>query len=104
MPKRLLPLLLLMLVPLARGQSQPAIPEPPELEPDVRFWVRVYSEVSTSEGFIHDQWNLAAVYETVHLPPDAPAGGDHCGVGTVVRGRLERVWHRRGIPAQGALD
>jgi len=48
-----------------------AIPRPPELQPDVDFWIRVYSEISTNQGFIHDQRNLAVVYETVNFPPDS---------------------------------
>lgn len=42
-------------------------PKPAELEPDVDFWVRVYSEIDTKSGFIHDAYNLAVVYETLEL-------------------------------------
>jgi membrane-bound lytic murein transglycosylase D len=49
-----------------------AIPEPPELEPDVHFWMRVYSEVTTNEGFIHDARNLAVVYESLRFEPGLP--------------------------------
>jgi membrane-bound lytic murein transglycosylase D len=42
-------------------------PRPPELERDVQFWIRVYSEVTTNEGFLHDEHNLAVVYQTVHF-------------------------------------
>jgi len=49
-----------------------AIPRPPELERDVRFWIRVYSEVTTNEGFLHDEHNLGVVYQAVHFDPDAP--------------------------------
>ncbi|MFT3907143.1 MAG: transglycosylase SLT domain-containing protein [Steroidobacteraceae bacterium] len=41
------------------------IPRPPELQPAVDFWIRVYSEITTSQGFIHDQHELGVVYETV---------------------------------------
>jgi membrane-bound lytic murein transglycosylase D len=34
--------------------------------------MRVYSEVSTNEGFIHDARNLGVVYETLHFAPEAP--------------------------------
>jgi membrane-bound lytic murein transglycosylase D len=44
-----------------------AFPQPAELQPDIRFWIRVYTEISTSDGFIHDQRNLAVVYESVHF-------------------------------------
>ncbi len=42
-------------------------PKPAELVPAVEFWTRVYTEVGTDEGFIHDSENLAVVYETVEV-------------------------------------
>jgi membrane-bound lytic murein transglycosylase D len=47
------------------------MPRPPELEHDVQFWVRVYSEIDTNSGFIHDDQNLAIVYETLHFAPNS---------------------------------
>jgi peptidoglycan lytic transglycosylase D len=41
-------------------------PRPAELEPAVKFWTRVYTEIDTSEGFIHDDLRLDIVYQTVH--------------------------------------
>jgi membrane-bound lytic murein transglycosylase D len=52
--------------------AETLLPRPPELEPDVQFWVRVYTEISTNEGFLHDQHNLAVVYETLHFDADTP--------------------------------
>jgi membrane-bound lytic murein transglycosylase D len=48
------------------------MPRPPQLERDVQFWVRVYTQIDTNSGFLHDQNNLAVVYDTLHFPPDAP--------------------------------
>ena len=42
---------------------------PPELEGDVRFWIRVYTEVTTDQGLIHDDWNLKLVYEVLRFDP-----------------------------------
>jgi membrane-bound lytic murein transglycosylase D len=42
---------------------------PPELEPDVRFWIRVYTEVTTEGGLIHDDWYLGLVYEVLRFDP-----------------------------------
>ena len=42
---------------------------PPELEPDVRFWIRVYTEVTTEQGLIHDEWFLGLVYEVLRFDP-----------------------------------
>jgi membrane-bound lytic murein transglycosylase D len=47
---------------------------PPELETDVRFWIRVYTEVTTDQGLLHDDWNLGLVYEVMRFDPaDSPA-------------------------------
>ena len=43
-------------------------PRPAAIEHDVQFWKRVYTEVTTNEGFIHDDRNLAVVYEKIRLP------------------------------------
>ena len=64
--------LLLLLFPLLASAALAAIPEPVELEPDVRFWMKVYSEISTNEGFIHDQWNLGVIYQTLRFTPELP--------------------------------
>lgn len=56
------------------GHAQAAdtlMPRPPELEPDVQFWIRVYSQIDTNGGFIHDADNLAVVYDTLHFDAGA---------------------------------
>jgi membrane-bound lytic murein transglycosylase D len=53
------------------ADTESVMPRPPELERDVQFWVRVYTEVDTNGGFLHDQYNLAVVYETLHFAPNA---------------------------------
>jgi membrane-bound lytic murein transglycosylase D len=62
----------LLLLPALSVSAAPDIPEPAELEPDIRFWMRVYSEISTNEGFIHDQRDLSVVYQTLHFDPTLP--------------------------------
>jgi membrane-bound lytic murein transglycosylase D len=47
------------------------MPRPAALEPDVEFWIRVYSQVDTNAGFLHDQYNLGVVYDTVRFAPDS---------------------------------
>ena len=42
---------------------------PPALERDVRFWIRVYTEVTTDQGLLHDDWNLGLVYEVLRFDP-----------------------------------
>jgi membrane-bound lytic murein transglycosylase D len=53
----------------AQAQSE-LFPRPPELEPAVRFWTRVYTEIDTQSGFIHDNWRMDIVYQTVRVPND----------------------------------
>jgi membrane-bound lytic murein transglycosylase D len=48
------------------------MPRPPQLERDVQFWIRVYTQIDTNSGFLHDQYNLGVVYDTLHFPPDTP--------------------------------
>jgi membrane-bound lytic murein transglycosylase D len=52
------------------ADSDTVMPRPAALERDVHFWVRVYSEVDTNGGFLHDQYNLGVVYETMHFAPN----------------------------------
>ena len=54
----------------ALAQESNPFAVPPELEPDVRFWVRVYSEVTTDQGLLHDSWYLGLVYEVLRFDPD----------------------------------
>lgn len=43
-------------------------PKPAAIEARVAFWKRVYTEVGTDGGFIHDPDDLSLVYERVSLP------------------------------------
>ena len=52
------------------ADSDTVMPRPPELDRDVKFWVRVYTEVDTNGGFIHDQYNLGVVYATIRFEPN----------------------------------
>ena len=55
----------------AAGAAENPFPRPPELERDVQFWIRVYTEVTTNEGLLHDERNLGVVYQAVHFAPEA---------------------------------
>ncbi|CAA0126240.1 Membrane-bound lytic murein transglycosylase D [Halioglobus japonicus] len=43
-------------------------PRPASLEPAIQFWIKVYTQVSTDQGYVHDDENLAVIYEVVDLP------------------------------------
>lgn len=48
------------------AQSSPdLLPRPAALEPAIKFWTRVYTEVDTKSGFLHDAENLSVVYRRV---------------------------------------
>jgi membrane-bound lytic murein transglycosylase D len=60
------------------ADTDSVMPRPPQLERDVQFWIRVYTEVDTNGGFLHDQYNLAVVYETLHFAPNtSPRQREH---------------------------
>ncbi len=53
----------------ARGVAQEELfPRPAALEPRIEFWRRVYSEVGTDGGLVHDFDDLGVVYEVVRFP------------------------------------
>src|ERR1700742_268807 len=52
--------------------AEETMPRPPQLERDVQFWIRVYTEVDTNAGFLHDEYNLAVVYDTLRFAPNTP--------------------------------
>jgi membrane-bound lytic murein transglycosylase D len=62
-------LLLLLIFAFCRlSLADEVFPQPPELQPDVDFWVDVFTEYSNDEGVLHDNRNLAVVYERIAMP------------------------------------
>ncbi len=53
----------------AADDARDPFAHPPALERDIRFWIRVYTEVTTDEGLLHDDWNLGLVYEVLRFDP-----------------------------------
>lgn len=60
--------LLLVVSSAPSRATNPAFPKPPELVPRVEFWKRIYTEVDTQGGLIHDARDLGIVYEVIQLP------------------------------------
>jgi membrane-bound lytic murein transglycosylase D len=59
-------------------ESTSPFEHPAALERDIRFWIRVYTEVTTDGGLLHDDWNLGVVYEVLRFDPgDSPAQREH---------------------------
>ena len=57
--------LLLLAFAGAAAANNMTIPRPEGIQQDVNFWIRVYTEVTTNEGFLHDERNLSVVYDTI---------------------------------------
>jgi membrane-bound lytic murein transglycosylase D len=60
--------------PPARVSTEPtdvpaALPLFPSLVPQVNFWKRVYSEIDSHHGFVHDARHLDIIYDTILVPP-----------------------------------
>ena len=90
---------LLLIFPVFGASASPAIPEPAALEPDIHFWMRVYSEISTNAGFIHDQRDLAIVYDTLHFDPGLPPHARELQV-TAAREHYQDILRRLGEGAE----
>jgi membrane-bound lytic murein transglycosylase D len=60
----------LVLGAAAAHAQEELFPRPADLEPQVRFWTRVYTEVDTHSGFIHDDLRMDVVYQTIRVPSD----------------------------------
>ena len=70
-------------------------PRPSALEPDVRFWERIYSKVSTHGGLLHDDRHLEIVYEELNFPAGLSSRERSALVDTV-RAHYERILRRLG--------
>jgi membrane-bound lytic murein transglycosylase D len=83
-PRPAIPVVALLLVLASFAARADSIPRPEGIQQDVNFWVRVYTEITTNEGFLHDERNLAVVYDTLRF-----------GAGTSPRDRQRQVDERR---------
>jgi membrane-bound lytic murein transglycosylase D len=46
----------------AQEMDSDLFPRPAELEPAINFWIRVYTEIDTDSGFLHDSEDLSIIY------------------------------------------
>ena len=64
-----IPLLALLAVLAALpATAEETFPFPGELQPDVDFWVSIFTRYNTDEGVLHDNRSLAIVYERLDMP------------------------------------
>jgi membrane-bound lytic murein transglycosylase D len=90
---RTLTLLMALLVCAPAIAAEPVpFPRPAALEPRVRFWTRIYTEVGTDGGLVHDPENMNVVYEVVRFPDSLTRRGREHRVRDV-KERYEKVLH-----------
>jgi membrane-bound lytic murein transglycosylase D len=75
-------------------------PRPPQLEPDVQFWERIYTKVTTQGGLLHDDRYLDIVYQQI----DFPAGMSPRERSDLVDGAREHIEHILKKLASGVRD
>ena len=61
-------LIAIILLPGAHATADDRFPLPPELQPDVDFWLAVFSDYSVDEGVLHDNRHLGVVYKRLDMP------------------------------------
>jgi len=61
-------LLVVLVLAAVVASADETFPQPPELQPDVDFWISIFTRYSTDEGVLHDNRNLAVVYERLDMP------------------------------------
>lgn len=58
------------LVPFTAPCADSPFVRPAELEADIAFWRRIYTEVTTEGGLLHDPDDLSIVYDVLEFPSD----------------------------------
>ena len=61
-------LLLILLTFCVSSIADETFPQPPELTPDVNFWIAVFTEYGNDEGVLHDNRDLSIVYDRLAMP------------------------------------
>lgn len=65
----LITLIALSMTPAAaQNTGEGLFPMPAELEPDVNFWLSIFTQYNSRNGVLHDNRHLGVVYEKVALP------------------------------------
>ncbi len=88
-----LPLAAMLLAAPCVHADPSQFPRPPQLEPDVRFWQRIYSKVTTQGGLLHDDRYLSIVYEEISFPVGSTPR-DRVAIVDAARSRYESLLRR----------
>jgi len=59
---------ILILFVFGFARAEEPFPQPAELQRDVDFWLSIFTNYTSDQGVLHDNRNLAVVYERVDLP------------------------------------
>ena len=65
--RRIFLLLFLLAVPQTVSATINPFPIYPNIQANIKFWEKVYSQYSSKHGLIHDSNNLAVIYEVIDL-------------------------------------
>ena len=68
------------------AHADDVFPQPPELQPDVDFWISIFTRYSTDEGVLHDNRNLGVVYARLDMPANLSRRERNRRVGQVRKG------------------
>ena len=78
---------------LALTSAAADLARPAGLEPDIRFWTQIFTEVTSQQVLIHDNRRLDIVYARLDLP-NAAAPTARNGISWIGRERSTRPFSR----------
>ena len=70
-PCLLLTIVLLFAAAAFAQETDASFPQPQELKADVDFWISIFTRYDSGAGVLHDNRNLAVVYEQLNIPASA---------------------------------
>lgn len=70
-PILFLSILILCVSPPLAIAADETFPQPPELQPDVDFWISIFTRYDSGQGVLHDNRHLGVVYVRVDIPASA---------------------------------
>ena len=76
-------------LPAAIYGAETLFPVYPCIEPNVRFWTKVYTQYSTNQGILHDSENLNVIYEVIEL-----IGPNQYGANAINEKRINAAKHK----------
>ena len=62
---------LLVALPTPSAWADDRLPRPAGIEPNVGFWLRIYTETDGNSGLLHDSEHLDVVYRVMRFPEGA---------------------------------